>query len=79
MGATIVGGALTSCFSGIVLLFCQADILSKFGVLLLITIVSSMTTALIFLPSWVYLIGPEAESGQVNFDCFKKKKEVSSF
>ena len=58
-GKTIMGGALTSCFSGVFLFACEADALNKFGIMLLITIVSSLFTSLIFLPSILYLFGPE--------------------
>jgi predicted RND superfamily exporter protein len=64
-GKTILGGALTSCFSGIFLFVCEADALNKFGVMLLVTIVASMFTSLIFLPSILYIIGPEKEQGSI--------------
>ena len=58
IGKAIIGGALTSCFSAGFLIICQASSLNKFGVLLLTTILCSMLTALIMLPSVLYLMGP---------------------
>ena len=58
IGKAIVGGALTSCFSAGFLIVCQASSLNKFGVLLLTTILCSMLTALIMLPSILYVVGP---------------------
>ena len=58
MGPTILAGALTSIFSAIFLVLCQAASLNKFGVLLLVTIISAMLTALMLLPSLLYIIGP---------------------
>jgi len=72
MGETILGGSITSMLSGIFLFFCQAESLNKFGVLLLTTIISSMITALFFLPSLFYVVGPENDSGAVmNWPCIK--------
>ena len=68
-GKTIMGGALTSCFSGIFLFVCEADALNKFGVMLLVTILASMFSALIFLPSILYVIGPEKNQGKI---CLRK-------
>jgi predicted RND superfamily exporter protein len=48
---SILGSAFSSCLSGIFLIVCQADSLNKFGILLLVTILSSVVTALILLPS----------------------------
>ena len=70
-GKTIVGGALTSCFSGIFLFLCEADALNKFGVMLLITIGASMLTSLVFLPSILFLVGPEKDQGTIG-----KKKQI---
>ena len=64
MSSTIVGGALTSCFSAMFLVFCQADILNKFGILLLVTIITSMLTALTLLPSITYTFGPQNKEGE---------------
>jgi len=66
MGQTIIAGALTSIFSALFLMLCQAASLNKFGVLLLVTIVSSMLTALILLPSLFYILGPNNNQGNIN-------------
>ena len=58
IGNAILGGALTSCFSAFFLIICDADALSKFGILLLTIILCSMLNSLVFLPSIAFLIGP---------------------
>jgi predicted RND superfamily exporter protein len=58
MGETIFSGALTTSFSGIFLALCESNALNKFGLLLIITILSSLVIALIFLPSVLYIFGP---------------------
>ena len=63
MGQTILGGALTSCFSGVFLIVCNVGMLNKFGILFLTTIISSFSTAVIFLPSILFTIGPNGQSG----------------
>jgi predicted RND superfamily exporter protein len=76
MGQTILAGALTSIFSALFLMLCQAASLNKFGVLLLITIASSMLSALIFLPSLFYIIGPNGKAGDLKqLFTFKKTKK----
>lgn len=67
MGATVVGGALTSCFSGIFLVMCEAESLNKFGMLLLTTIIASMLTSLVWLPSLAFFLGPEGSNGNISF------------
>ena len=61
MGPTILGGALTSCFSGFFLIICNVAILNKFGILFLTTICSSFVTAVLILPALLYLIGPDTK------------------
>ena len=65
MGETIFSGALTTSFSGIFLALCEANALNKFGVLLIITILASLIMALIFLPSLLYILGPQFRSGNI--------------
>tara|TARA_B110000285_G_scaffold80800_1_gene93272 strand:+ start:1716 stop:2195 length:480 start_codon:yes stop_codon:yes gene_type:complete len=74
MGATILGGALTSSFSAFFLIICQADSLNKFGILLLTTIISSMIVSLVFLPGVIYIIGPNKQQGDLEFLVTKCKK-----
>jgi predicted RND superfamily exporter protein len=66
MSKTIIGGSITSCFSGFFLVTCEADSLNKFGILLLITIISSLLTSLIFHPSLLMLFGPNDNQGDIS-------------
>lgn len=77
MGQTIVGGALTSCISACFLIMCQADVLNKFGILLLTTIVASSIISLIFMPSMLYIFGPESEQGSFKA-CSKHRLKTKS-
>jgi predicted RND superfamily exporter protein len=65
MGQTILGGALTSCFSGFFLIICNVDMLNKFGILFITTITSSFLTSLVFLPSFLYVFGPSKDKGRI--------------
>jgi len=65
MGETIMGGALTSVVSGSFLVMCEAGSLNRFGILFLTLIFSSMITALFLLPSILYVMGPEGDSGNI--------------
>ena len=58
MGETIFSGALTTSFSGIFLALCESNALNKFGLLLIITIISSLIVSLVFLPALLYTFGP---------------------
>ena len=59
MGQTILGGALTSNLAGLFLIICQVNILNKFGVLFMTTIISAFLTSIVFLPSLLYVFGPD--------------------
>ena len=65
MGATILGGATTSCIASFLLITCKAATLNKFGILLLTTIMSSIIASLIFLPGIIYVIGPNKLQGDL--------------
>lgn len=71
MGATILGGAQTSCISAFFLITCQADSLNKFGILLLTTITCSIIASLILFPGIIYVIGPNNLQGNLA-SLFKK-------
>jgi predicted RND superfamily exporter protein len=76
MGQTILGGALTSCFSGFFLIICNVGMLNKFGILFITTIIASFLTSLIFLPSFLYVFGPNNETGSIR--CYKSCKGVKA-
>jgi len=65
MGQTILGGALTSIFGGIFLIFCNVAILSQFGILFVTTIVAAFLTAIIFFPSILFIFGPDHKQGDL--------------
>lgn len=63
IGSTIFASGLTTIFSAIFLLMCNADDLYKFGVLLLVAVLSAMLVSLTFLPASLFVFGPH-ESGR---------------
>lgn len=65
MGQTILGGALTSVFGGIFLVFCNVAILNQFGILFVTTILASFLTAVIFYPSILFILGPDDKQGDL--------------
>ena len=79
MGETIFSGALTTSFSGIFLALCESNALNKFGVLLIITIISSLVVALIFLPSILYILGPQYKNGDIKSILLYFKKRIWCF
>jgi len=63
MGQTILGGALTSLLAGALLMVCQVSVLNKFGVLFVTTIIAAFLTSVVFLPSLLYVFGPDGNCG----------------
>tara|TARA_B110000285_G_C14950542_1_gene526562 strand:+ start:666 stop:908 length:243 start_codon:yes stop_codon:yes gene_type:complete len=80
MGQTILGGALTSILSGVFLCICQVAVLNKFGLLFISTIVGAFLTSVIFLPSMLYCMGPNGNTGSfcVNKEKADKKNEQNN-
>jgi len=66
MGSTVIAGAATSLSAGFFLTFCQTSSLNTFGNLMIVTVISSVITALIILPAILYTIGPEGYQGKVS-------------
>ena len=67
MGQTILGGALTSIFAGVFLMFCNVAFLNQFGILFITTIVSSFLSSVVFFPSILFIFGPDDETIPVVF------------
>ena len=76
MGQTVFSSALTSCCSAIFLISCQTDTLYKFGIFLLLTILSSMGVALVFLPAMLFIFGPHQGQGDVRTMIIDKIKKL---
>lgn len=75
MGQTILGGALTSIFAGVFLVFCNVAILNQFGILFITTIVASFFSAIVFFPSILFIFGPDNKQGDLKewVNIIKKK------
>ena len=69
MGQTILGGALTSLLAGALLMICQVSVLNKFGVLFVTTIIAAFLTSVVFLPSLLYVFGPDGDCGTLKLNC----------
>ena len=65
MGQTILGGALTSIFAGVFLMFCNVAFLNQFGILFITTIVASFLSSVVFFPSVLYIFGPDEKQGNL--------------
>jgi len=65
MGQTILGGALTSLLAGFFLSICRVNLLNKFGMLFITTITTAFLTSIVFLPSLLYVFGPNGKYGTV--------------
>ena len=65
MGQTILGGALTSIFAGVFLMFCNVAFLNQFGTLFITTIVASFMSSVVFFPSILYIFGPDGKQGDL--------------
>lgn len=66
VGSTILNGALSTLVAGICLLFCRFVYLKKFGLLLVVTVVGSLFSSLVFYPALLHCIGPEGDRGQLS-------------
>ena len=65
IGVSILGGAITTIASGLLLVFAQFTLFIKFAVLIILTIGFSVLFALFFFGSLSHLIGPEGECGNM--------------
>lgn len=66
IGSTILNGAVTSFMAGVFLDRCQFSYLHKFGILLMITISSSLIIAMTFYPALSYFKGPQYKQGDIH-------------
>jgi len=64
MGSTVLGGAITTFGAGLLLFTCQLNILKTMAVLISLTIVVSLTYALVFFCRVVYPFGPKQQLRQ---------------
>ena len=80
IGSTILNGAVTSFFAGLFLYFCQFSYLHKFGILMMITIVSSLGFSMIFYPALSYIRGPQNKEGDIMYNILNPlKRRVNAF
>jgi len=79
MGQTILGGALTSIFAGVFLMFCNVAFLNQFGILFITTIVASFLSSVVFFPSVLYIFGPDEKQGNLKewANIIKRKLTIS--
>ena len=61
MTSTILCGAITSMMAGVFLLSCKTYALNKFGVMILVTIISSVINSLVVFPCFVLAIRPREQ------------------
>lgn len=78
IGSTILNGAVTSFVAGIFLFLCQYSYLHKFGVLMIVTIISSLFFAMIFFPALCYYVGPEFKEGDIDHNIIEPCKKKSA-
>lgn len=71
IGSTIIMGAATSFMSGFFLLQCEFAYMYKFGLMMCVTIVSALISALIYFPALTYLMGPEGNQGNIYLTMIK--------
>jgi predicted RND superfamily exporter protein len=75
MGSTVLAGAATSGFSGVFLALCKSDALVTFGILMITTVLSSLMVALVYLPALFFLMGPNADEGNIKLLILNPLKE----
>ncbi len=65
IGISILGGAITTIASGLLLVFAQFILFIKFATLIILTILFSMLFSLFFFGSLSHLIGPQGNKGNL--------------
>lgn len=65
IGVSILGGAITTIASGILLVFAKFLLFIKFSVLIILTIIFSVLFSLFFFGSLAHLIGPQGNKGNL--------------
>jgi predicted RND superfamily exporter protein len=80
IGISIVGGAATTLFSIVMLLFCALTLFSYFGLFVLMNILFSFISSLVFLVAILLIMGPRGNEGSFTyfFDFFKSKLGFST-
>ena len=78
MGISILGGAITTIGSGLVLFGAELLILKKFALLITSTILFSLIFSLLFFGAVLHLLGPEGRVGSLRYlfccSCVRRKK-----
>lgn len=69
MGSTVMAGAITTAGSGAFMFMCQMRFFYKMAVLITLTIGFSFLFSFGFFMAYMILIGPEFDSGNLNFIC----------
>ena len=68
MGVSVASGAVTTLVAGFFLLFPELVFFYKMGVIIIITIMSSLAWAMLFFTSMLAAFGPQYDTGKVPFD-----------
>lgn len=77
MGATIVGGSLTTVVAGLFLFPATIVMFQKFAVLITVTIIASLMYSMVFFGSLMHTIGPQGDTGNIvkaTRKCLRKNK-----
>lgn len=71
MGSPILSGALTTIFSGAILIFCTIQIFSKMGIIIVFNLGMAILFALTLFPVLLMLVGPTTQFTNI-YTPFKK-------
>jgi predicted RND superfamily exporter protein len=74
IGFAVISGCITTFISSCFLVACQVLMLYEFGILLQITLISSLYYSLVFFPAISYIIGPEYHKGDLIYWIWKPIK-----
>mmetsp|Transcript_24121 Transcript_24121/g.59630 ORF Transcript_24121/g.59630 Transcript_24121/m.59630 type:complete len:237 (-) Transcript_24121:150-860(-) len=65
MGMTVIGGAITTAGSGLIMFTCQMQTFTKMAILISVTILFSLLYSFFFFMGLLIIIGPENETGNL--------------
>lgn len=65
MGATILGGSITTVGSGIFLFLATVVLFNKFAILITVTILVAWVYSMVFFGSLMHAVGPQGDTGNV--------------
>ena len=72
MSVSILGGAITTFGSVVMLLAAKFGVFFKFGVFISLTIPFSLLYSMLFFPALLHAIGPQNKCGDIRYYCCRK-------